>query len=249
MTMTTVRGTPIYHEIHGAGEPVLLLHGGFCSIEMMRPQLEALSGDYTVYAPERPGHGRSPDRAGPMGYAESVADTIAYLDEVGLADAHIVGFSDGAIIGLLVALQHPRRIRSLVSISGNLDPAGFVASSGEAEKNEGADVAADPDRARQWYDELSPDGPEHADVVMEKLTRLWTTEPAIAPADLARVESPTLIMAGDHDVIRLDHSALMAESIPGAQLCIVPGAGHGLLDERPGFVTFAVREFLAGLRA
>jgi pimeloyl-ACP methyl ester carboxylesterase len=243
MTMTTVRGTLIYHEIHGGGEPVLLLHGGFCSIEMMRPQVEALSGEYTVYAPERPGHGRSPDLPGPIGYVESVADTIAYMDEVGLADAHIVGFSDGAIIGLLIALRHPRRIRSLVSISGNLDPTGFVVGGTETE---GADAAADPDRTRQWYDELSPDGPEHADAVLEKLMHLWTTEPAIAPADLARVETPTLIMAGDRDVIRLDHSALMAESIPGAQLCIVPGAGHRLLDERPGFVTFAVREFLTG---
>ena len=247
MTMTTVRGTPIYHEVHGTGEPVLLLHGGFCSIEMMRPQLDALRGEYEVYAPERPGHGRSPDRPGPISYAESVADTVAYLDEVGLADAHIVGFSDGAIIGLLVALQHPRRIRSLVSISGNLDPTGFVVGSGEADESEGSDVAAEPDRTRQWYNELSPDGPDHADAVVEKLMRLWTTEPAIAAADLARVDVPTLVMAGDHDVIRLEHSALIAESIPGAQLCIVPGAGHGLLDERPAFVTFAVREFLAGL--
>jgi pimeloyl-ACP methyl ester carboxylesterase len=249
MTISTVRGTPIYHEIHGAGEPVLLLHGGFCSIEMMRPQLDALAPDFAVYAPERPGHGRSPDRPGPISYAESVADTIAYLDEVGLADAHIVGFSDGAIIGLLIALQHPRRIRSLVAISGNLDPSGFVEFGDDDEKDEGdSDVAPEPDRTRQLYNELSPDGAEHADIVLEKLMRLWTTEPAIDAAELSGVTVPTMIMAGDRDVIRLEHSALMATSIAGAQLCIVPDAGHGLLDERGDFVTFALRGFLARLR-
>jgi pimeloyl-ACP methyl ester carboxylesterase len=244
MTTTTIRGTEIYHEIHGTGEPVVLLHGGFCSLEMMRPQLEALSGDYTVHAPERPGHGRSPDMHRAITYAESVADTIAYLDEVGLADAHIIGFSDGAIIGLLIAMQHPSRIRSLVAISGNLDPSAFVEGDDSEKRDEVADDAASPDRTREFYNELSPDGPEHADVVLAKLMTLWTTEPAITPAELATVHTPTMIMAGDHDVIRLDHSALMARSIPNAQLCIVPGASHGLLDERGDFVTFAVREFL-----
>ena len=242
MTMTTVRGTSIYFEVQGSGAPVLLLHGGFCSLEMMRPQLEALGADYTVYAPERPGHGRSPDRPGPITYDESVADTIAFLDEVGVENAHIVGFSDGAIIGLLIALRHPARIRSLVAISGNLDPSAF--RSDDENGGIGADAAPGPDHTREFYDALSPDGPEHADVVVEKLMRLWTTEPAIDPAELASITVPTMIMAGDHDVIRLEHSALMAASVPGAQLCVVPGAGHGLLDERGSFVTFAVGEFL-----
>ncbi|WP_213816709.1 alpha/beta fold hydrolase [Glaciihabitans sp. dw_435] len=247
MTMVTVGGNSIYHEVHGSGEPVLLLHGGFCSLEMMRPQLEALSSTYTVYAPERPGHGRSPDVPGPISYVTSVADTIAYLDEVGLSDVHIVGFSDGAIIGLLIALEHPDRIRSLVSISGNLDPTGFVEGDDNAPDDSDTDQDAPerPDRTRQLYNELSPDGPEHADIIVDKLMKLWTTEPAIASADLAAISIPTMIMAGDHDVIKLEHSALMATSIRGAQLCIVPKAGHGLLDERGDFVTFAVEQFLS----
>jgi len=246
MTITTVRDHPIYHEVHGTGEPVLLLHGGFCSLEMMRPQLEALAAEYTVYAPERPGHGRTADRPGPFGYAQSVDDTVAYLDAVGLDSVHVVGFSDGAIIGLLLALQHPGRIRSLVSISGNLDPTGFVENSSD-ENNQTPDAAPEPDRTREFYDLLSPDGPEHGDVVVDKLMTLWTTEPSIAPADLATVSVPTLVMAGDHDVIKLEHSALIATSIPRGELCIVPGAGHGLIESRGEFVTFAVQQFLRGL--
>ena len=258
VTTTTVNGAELYYEVHGAGDPVLLLHGGFCSLEMMRPLLEALAAEYTVFAFERPGHGRSADVDGPIGYDRSVADTLGFMDAVGLTAPHVVGFSDGAIIGLLVALQHPDRIRSLVSISGNLDPSGFVDDIGSSEsEGETADVADDTDIAdsaditdradtpRDHYDRLSPDGPEHADVVLAKLMHLWTTEPSIDPAELADVRTPTLVMAGDHDVIRLEHSALIANSVPGGQLCIVPGAGHGLIDERGPFVTFAVREFLA----
>jgi pimeloyl-ACP methyl ester carboxylesterase len=238
-----IDGTAIYHEVHGVGDPVLLLHGGFSSIEAMRPQLDALAAaGFAVYAPERAGHGRSADEGGAFSYARSVAQTLAYLDAVGVEAPHVVGFSDGAIIGLLLALELPRCIRSLVAISGNLDPSGFVAEGAEGvfPAGEGA-----PDRSREIYGELSPDGPEHADVVLAKLMELWTTEPHIERASLARIAVPVLVMAGDRDVIALDHSRLMATSIPRGQLCIVPGAGHGLLDEREAFVTFAVREFLA----
>ena len=236
-------GTEIYHEVRGSGEPVLLLHGGFSSIEAMRPQMDALAAaGFAVHAPERPGHGRSADEGGPFSYERSVAQTLAYLDAAGVRAPHVVGFSDGAIIGLLLALEHPGRIRSLVSISGNLDPSGFVAEGAEGlfPPGEGA-----PDRSREIYAELSPDGPQHADVVLARLMELWTTEPQIDRAALARITVPVLVMAGDRDVVALDHSRLMATSIPRGQLCIVPGAGHGLLAEREAFVTFAVREFLA----
>ena len=99
--------------VAGTGDPVLLLHGGFCSIESLRAQSDALVPDHRVYAFERPGHGRSADIDGDYGYARMVADTLAYLDAVGLESAHVVGYSDGAIIGLLLALDHPGRVRSL----------------------------------------------------------------------------------------------------------------------------------------
>jgi len=262
MTIVSINGTDIYHEVHGSGEPVLLLHGGFCSIEMMRPQIEDLASDYTVYAPERPGHGRSPDVPGPISYAQSVADTLDFLDAVGVQRPHIVGFSDGAIIGLTIALQHPERLRSLVAISGNLDPSGFVAGliaddtaesatpadeADDADETDNADEEIALDPTRVIYNALSPDGPEHADVVLDKLLHLWTHEPNIPADELAGISAPVLIMAGDRDVITLEHSRLMAFSIPEGALCIVPGASHALLDERPGFVTFAVQDFLASL--
>jgi len=246
-----IGGVDLYSEVAGKGDPVLVLHGGFCSLESLRAQSDALVPDYQVFAFERPGHGRSADVDEEFSYARGVADTLAYLDAQGLGPVHVVGYSDGAIIGLLLALDHPERVRSLVAISANLDPSGFVGSPEAADANvldalriaEGR-TADDPDAERMHYERLSPDGPGHAEVVLAKLLRLWTTEPRIDPAELARVVAPTLVMSGDHDTIRPDHSLLIASSIPGAQLCIVPGTTHGLVTERPELVSALIRDFL-----
>ena len=125
MAFQRINGAKLYSEVAGDGEPVLLLHGGFCSLEAFRPQSDALVADHRVFAFERPGHGRSADVDGPFGYAAGVADALAYMDANGLESAHLVGYSDGAVIGLLMALEHPGRVRSLVAISGNLDPSGL----------------------------------------------------------------------------------------------------------------------------
>lgn len=252
MTYLRINGVDLYAEAGGAGEPVLLLHGGFCSLESMRTLSDSLTPDYLVHAFERPGHGRSADIDEEYSYARGLADTIAYLDARGLGAVHVIGYSDGAILGLLLALEHPERIRSVTAISGNLDPSAFSSNpehqalvltpARRKEKND--DAPATPDVERQHYERLSPDGPGHADTVLQKLFRLWTTEPNIDPADLARITAPALIIAGDRDSIRPDHSLLIAASIPGAQLCIVPGAGHGLLAERPELISDVIRGFL-----
>lgn len=235
-------GIATYYEQHGAGDPVVLLHGGFCSIETMQAQQDQLSLSYLVHAPERPGQGRTADRPGPMTFQGMVDDTIAYLDWAGVDSAHVIGFSDGAITGLMLALQHPSRLRSLVSISANLDPSVFGddddESSGEDEGEDGEDAE------REAYERLSPDGPAHANVVLEKLVAMWKVEPQIDPADLAKVELATLVLAGDRDSIPLLHTVDIARAIPGAQLCIVPDAGHMVIQERPAIVNEVVAAFL-----
>ena len=250
MTFQRLNGAELYSEVAGEGEPVLLLHGGFCSLEAFRAQSDALVGDHRVFAFERPGHGRSADVDGPFSYAAGVADTLAYMDANGLESAHLVGYSDGAVIGLLMAVEHPGRVRSLVAISGNLDPSGFT----HAAESTGAlvldtpaatPVADDePSVERMLYNRLSPDGPHHADVVLEKLVALWTSEPGIDPSSLRSITAPTLVMSGDRDSIRPDHSLLIASSIPGARLAIVPGASHGLVAEHPELVSQLIRGFL-----
>lgn len=264
MPYADLNGIAAYYEQHGAGDPVLLLHGGFCSIETWQPQIEALSPHYLVHAPERPGQGRTPDREGPITYDDMVADTLAYLDHAGVARTHVIGFSDGAITGLRLAMEHPGLVRSLVAISGNLSPDCFgpdgTSPAPEEEPEEppagtGADTGAnaeeqpeeeDPEWAeiRAAYDRLSPDGPEHGDAVLEKLMTLWTSHPDIPAADLAAISAPTLVLAGDGDSIPTEHTVLIRRSIPGAQLCIVPDAGHLAASQRPDLVNDVLTTFL-----
>jgi pimeloyl-ACP methyl ester carboxylesterase len=234
-----------YAEVHGSGEPLLLLHGGFCSIETWAGQIPALAEHYEVHAPERPGNGRSADRPGPVSFDHMVRDSLAYLDAAGLESAHVVGFSDGAITGLLLALEHPERVRSLVSISANLDPSIFDEDEEEDDGESGA--APGESDLRAAYARLSPDGPEHAEVVLDKLLRMWRAEPNIPVESLARISAPTLVLAGDRDSIPTGHTIEIARGIPGAELCIVPHAGHMVIEQHPDVVNRHILEFLARL--
>ena len=231
----------IYYEVHGKGEPVLLVHGGFCSIETMRTQIDDLATSREVHAPERPGHGRTADDGEPFAYERMAGQTIAYMDAVDLAAADVIGFSDGAIIGLLLARDHPSRVRSLTAISGNLNTSGFV-------PEQEADVAfgeAALSALFADYDRLSPDGPERRPDVFRRMAEMWGSQPEIAPDSLAAITCPVLVMAADRDAISIEHTVAIRDAIPGARLCIVPGATHMLLGERPELVAVALHEFLS----
>jgi len=235
--MIPLRGLPTHVEVVGSGDPLVLLHGGYCSLETMRPIQELLATGFTVHAAERCGHGRTPDRDGPYHYADWIQDTLALLDHLDLGPAHLVGYSDGAILALLLALEHPGRVRSVTAISANLDPDGF---------DEDAPPVPDEFQAGldAQYAELSPDGPEHAEVVIGKLLELWNAEPRIPAADLARVRVPTLVMAGERDLVAADHTRLIADAVPGAELEFVPGTTHLLVAEEPDLIARRILGFL-----
>lgn len=231
----------LYHEESGAGEPVLLLHGGFCSLENMREIGEELEGRYRILAFERSGHGRTADLDGEYSYDRMRDETVAYLHAIGVDAAHVVGFSDGGIVAMLLARDHPERLLSLVPISANMNlddpfvPDDYPHPTLTAEAL--AVVRADAER-------LSPDGPAHADVVVAKLGRLWEREPDIAPASLAALDVPVLVIRGEHDVISREHSELVAATL-GAALVEVEGTTHMLVSEKPREVADRIAEFLS----
>ncbi len=242
MPFIDLAGHPTYYEVAGSGAPIVLLHGGFCSLEVMREIGETLAEGFEVHAPERPAHGRTADDGQAFSYEAMIEHTLAYLDALNLPKAHVVGFSDGAIAGLLLARDHGDRVASLVAISGNLDPSGFVS-------DEEAAGSSSPEQHQLLDDEyarLSPDGAAHRESVVGRLVELWKQEPQIAAESLRTVTAPTLVMAGDRDMVSLEHTARIARSIPGAQLCIVPGTGHLLIRQRPGLIATVIREFLLG---
>ncbi len=217
-------GVHTYYEVEGEGEPVVMLHGGFATIETWGAQTQALADRYRVYLPERRGHGRTPDVAGPTGYEIMARDTIAFMDALGIRSAHLVGWSDGANVGLEVALLRPDLVRKLVFMSAVANIDGFT----EAMRAQTATLAPDslPPMLRDAYDALSPDGPEHFAVVFDKLAAVWTSEPRHELGDLARISAQTLVILGDDDVVDIAHAAAVARAIPDAQLAVVPGTDH-----------------------
>ena len=237
-----VEGVPTYFEVHGEGPPLLLLHGGLCSDETWSGILGDLAAHYRVTAPERRGHGRTPDVDQPITIDSMLAETVAFMDAIELQAAGVVGFSDGANIGFVMAARHPDRVGRLVAISGNSEPDGLHPDDDMPARAHIPELFAG---LAETYARLSPDGREHLPVIWEKLEKNFK-EGRISRDELASITRPTLVMAADADVIKLDHTISLFAAIPEAQLAIVPNCGHGLLGERPELVARLILDFLKG---
>jgi len=235
-------GLDTYYEVHGAGEPLLYLHGGFNPIEMLGEILPALAQRYRVYLPERQGQGRTPDRDGPITFQSMADDTIAFFEAVGLSAAHLAGFSDGAMVAIHVALQRPDLVRRLVLMGQYANPDGCPPFYTELMEQFTPDTF--PPMFRQMYDSLSPDGPEHFPGFFNKLKPNWLS-PGVPLERLADVQSPTLVLIGDDDCVTPEHAAAMVRALPaGSQLGVVPGTSHGLPFEKPDLVNRLILDFL-----
>ena len=237
-----VAGLNTYYETHGAGDPVLLLHGGLVGAESWGAQVPALAQQYRLLVPERRGHGHTPDVEGRLTYRMMAQDTIEFMDAVGLTSAHLVGWSDGAMVAALVALERPELVEKLVLIGQYLNPDGQRPELAETLANPGEMFQA----LRPGYDAVSPDGPEHFDVFFAKVLRMWREDQGIDLADLAGLTAPTLVLQGDDDLVRVEHSAAVVAALPEAQLAVIPGASHAAPIEKPGLVNEILLEFLGG---
>jgi pimeloyl-ACP methyl ester carboxylesterase len=235
----SLAGVRTWYDEHGEGEPLVLLHPGGAGVDARAfgPNLGPLAAHFHVYTPERRGHGRTPDVAGPITFDAMAQDTIVFLETVVGQRAHLVGSSDGAIVGLLVALRRPDLVDRLVVVAAPFHFDGWYPHV--------IDPANEPPEfLARLYAELSPDGADHYPVVVSKLARMHTEEPALGPDDLGEIESRTLIMVGDDDEVRLEHALAMYRAIRDAELMVVPGTSHGLLVEKPDLCNAVMLEFL-----
>lgn len=231
-----------YYEVQGEGDPLVLLHGGLCAAETFDGMTPGLAERFRVYVPERRGHGRTADVDGPITYRNMAADTVAFMDVLGIGGAHMVGFSDGAAVAVHVALERPDLVRRLVLIGQAFNHDGLPPGMDEML----GDVAAHlPPMLAQLYGAVSPDGPEHFAIIVEKLATTWATEPSFTLETLATVAAPALFMMGDNDAVTLAHADAVRRTIPGSQLAVVPGATHGLPMEKPELTVRLVLDFLA----
>lgn len=218
-------------------DPLVLLHPGGVDSRVFGPNLEALGEHFHVYTPERRGHGHTPDVEGPYSFEELAGDTIAFLETVVGGQARLLGCSDGAIVGLLVAARRPDLVDRLVMAAGVHHWEGWAPGVLDA----GAEA---PDFMAKMHGEVSPDGREHFKVVARKLYETHLVEPTLTAEDLGLVEPRTLVMVGDDDEVLLEHATATYRGLPAGELAVLPGTSHGLLVEKPALCNAIILDFL-----
>jgi pimeloyl-ACP methyl ester carboxylesterase len=241
--MLTVRGLPTYVETSGAGPPLLYLHGAAEWVGYSGELVRRLDRTHRVIQPERRGHGRTADAPGPLSYDEMTADTIALIEQLRLDAPNIVGFSDGGIIALQVAMGRPDLAGMVVAIGVNVSVSGLTNDA--LEWLESVTPETWGEEHSRMHRSLSPDGPEHWPVFAQKVIDMLRIEPEIPLEQLAGIGSPVLVMGADHDLIRLEHLVEIHQAIPGSELCIIPGASHELTVEAPDLVATIIERFLS----
>lgn len=244
-TYLQIKGSQIYYETSGDGETLVLLHGGFGTVEDFASQTPELAKRFSVVAFERPGHGRSADNGEPFTFNTMTECTVDFMDSLNLKAANLVGWSDGAAIALMVAIARPDLAKRVVSVGGFFNTDNLSAHDKDWLKSATPESfrKAAPEVVKR-YDEFAPEGPTHFPIVFEKTVRMWLNEPDIQKEELAKISAPTLVMAGDGESIPQEHTLELFRSIRGAQLCILPGSNHFLLSENPDKANRAILEFL-----
>lgn len=224
-----VNGVSLYYEIYGEGEPLLMIHGNGNSMSGFIGNVEELSKYYKVIFVDCRGRGASTYNKGvELTFDLQIEDLKQFLDKLNISKTHIVGWSDGGILALLMAIQHPEKVDKIVSMAANIFPEGCV----------------DLDGMKEIRDNLVKSNIDHKNDLAIDLYNLDINYPNLKYNDLSVIKSKTLIMAGDHDEIKNEHTLKMFEAIPGAQLAIVPNANHYLPSNNPKLFNEIVLRFL-----
>jgi pimeloyl-ACP methyl ester carboxylesterase len=238
-----INGHPTWVDTIGNadGVPVLLLHGGFTNSDGLLGVFAPLGEHYRLVGFDRRGHGRTADTDAPFHYSDMALEAIGVLQHTGGAPAHLVGYSDGGNVALVVALTRPDLVGSLVLIGANYHCDGVIPGLFD-------DLGPDSEFVQfllPGYAERSPDGAEHFSVVVAKGVTMLTQEPTLTTDDLAHISAPTLVLVGDDDATDPTHTWSLYVSLPAGQLAVVPGASHLVPYEKPELVTRLVRDFLS----
>ena len=154
-------------------------------------------------------------------------DTVELMRQLEIDSASVVGLSDGGIVGFDMAIHHPDRVTKLVITGSNFRTDAY--SEGTLEWLLTVEPGDWPQDFRENYERLSPDGPSHWPIFLERLQAMWAVEPNYTDEQMTSIKAPTLVIAGDQDVITPEHSVALFRALPDAQLCVLPNAGHGAL--------------------
>jgi pimeloyl-ACP methyl ester carboxylesterase len=228
----TIHGHKIYYAVRGTGPTLVFLHGGGDSGEhSFVRQLDLFSEHHHIVAPDQVGQGRTPDVPGPLSYTAMMEDTAALLRMLKLRQVDVVGFSDGGILALMLAVRHPELVRRLVISGVNISPEGL---------------------RPEALEELRANQIPKPTTIDEKLAHLWLTSPTESELNielLAKITQPVLVISGDRDAITLEHTLEIFHALPDAELCVLPGTDHLTFSGRSEWLNPIISAFLDRVRS
>lgn len=251
-----VNGLNLYYEIHGAGRPLVLLHGGLMTLEAFGPLLPALAATRQVIAVELEGHGRTLDLDRPLSAEQMAEDIAALLDRLGLPPVDLFGYSLGGMVGLRLAMRHAARLRRLVVVSAPYSNAGYYPAMVDGWPGMTVQAFAGSP-VEQAYLRTAPH-PERWPLVIDKARRSLMGFPGWPAAEIRAIQTPTLLILGDSDIVRPEYAVEMfrllsgsrasggAVSRPQTQLAVLPGVTHFDILSRLDLLLPVVLPFLDG---
>ena len=220
------------------GEPVLLLHGGLSATEDWDfAVLPAVESDHHVYAYDRTAHGRTGVRDGFYHFNFQRDEAIAFLEDIVGGPAHLIGWSDGGIISLMVAIARPDLVKSVVAIGTNFHyDCGLPFNDGPIEV-----MIGEKDRAE--FAERSPDPSHIQDEIVRRAFEVWRSEPTMTKEDLGKINCPVLVLTGDDEPFTNFHTVELYESLQDGRLAIVPGTSHYVIKEKSEIAQAIIKDF------
>lgn len=240
--MADVNDIKMYYAEYGeGGDPILFIHGGLGSADVWGNQVADFAKDHRVIVADSRGHGRSTRSAQPFGYDLMTSDYVALLDYLKIDKVTLVGWSDGGIIGIDMAMKNPEKLTRVIAQAANVTTDGVK-----------PDVMTNKtfshyiDVAGESYKKLSPT-PNEYDAFVKQISEMWATQPAWTAEDLGKIKIPVTLAIGDQDeAVKLDHTEMMAKEIPGSEFVILKNASHFAMLQDPDGYDAMIRRAMAG---
>ncbi len=240
--LAAINGIHVWYAEFGRGAPVIMLHGGLANSDYWGLQVRALEPHYHVIVMDSRGHGRSSRNEVPISYDLMSSDVLALMNYLQIDKAAIVGWSDGAIVGLDIAIHHPERVTRLFAFAANSNP------SGVKDVNKSPVFTAFIARGAAQYAHLSPTPTQYKEFLAD-IENMWATQPDFTVEQLRHIEVPVWIVDGDHDeAIKRENTDHMAAVIPGAGELILPRVSHFAFLQDPQMYNASLMHFLADNR-
>jgi len=217
-----IRGIKLYCEVYGKGKPVLLIHGNGGSIQAFDKTIPYFAKKYKVIAVDSRAHGKSTDPSDSLSFEQMADDFSALLDTLRIKKTYVIGWSDGGINALVLAMRHPDKVIKLASTGANLwpDSTALIPSLWK-------------DMVKQYNEQKDIKWKTAKEKNDWKIFMLDYNQPNIPLTALKAIKCPSLIICGDHDLIPIEHTVLIYKNIAGANLWVLPNSGHGTLREYP----------------